>query len=53
MFSLFKKKSKKELLIIKHKKLLEQAYILSTKDRRQSDSKYVEADMVQQEIDKL
>ena len=53
MFSLFKKKSKKELLIIKYKKLLEQAYILSAMDRRQSDSKYAEADILQREINKL
>ena len=53
MFGLFKKKSKTELLTIKYKKLLKQAHELSTMNRSQSDSKYVEADILQKEIDKL
>ena len=53
MFGLFKKKSKAELLIIKYKKLLKQAHELSTMNRRQSDSKYAEADIIRKEIDKL
>ena len=53
MFGLFKKKSKAELLTIKYKKLLKEAHALSTKNRRQSDSKYAEADVIRKEIDKL
>jgi len=53
MFGLFKKKSKTELLTIKYKKLLKQAHELSTMNRRQSDSKYAEADIIRKEIDNL
>ena len=53
MFGLFKKKSKTELLTIKYKKLLKQAHELSTMNRRQSDSKYSEAYIIREEIDKL
>jgi len=53
MFGLFKKKSKTELFTIKYKKLLKQAHELSTMNRRQSDSKYAEADIILKEIDKL
>jgi len=53
MFGLFKKKSKTEQLSNKYRKLLEEAYALSTSNRKQSDSKYAEADAIQKEIEKL
>ena len=53
MFGLFKKKSKTEQLSNKFRKLLEEAHALSTSNRKQSDSKYAEADAIQKEIEKL
>jgi len=53
MFGLFKKKSKTEQLNNKYKKLLKEAYVLSTTNRKQSDLKYAEADAIQKEIEKL
>jgi len=53
MFGLFKKKSKKEILNAKHKKLLEEAFKLSTTNRRESDSKYAEAEKVLKQIESL
>ncbi len=53
MFGLFKKKSKKEILNTKHKKLLEEAFKLSTINRKESDSKYAEADAIIKEIENL
>ncbi len=53
MFGLFKKKSKKEILNTKHKKLLEEAFELSTINRKESDSKYAAADLVLKEIENL
>jgi len=51
MFGLFK--SKKQKLNAKYKKLLKEAFGLSTINRRQSDLKYAEADAVMNEIEKL
>ena len=53
MFGLFKKKSKKEVLNTKYKKLLAEAYKLSTVNRKESDSKYAEADVLLKEIENL
>lgn len=53
MFGLFKKKSEKEILDAKHKKLLEEAFKLSTINRKASDSKYAEAEVVLKQIESL
>ena len=53
MFSIFKKKSKLELLEEKYQKLVEEAYKLSTINRTQSDQKTAEADVVLKEIELL
>lgn len=53
MFGLFKKKPKVEILNDRYKKLLEEAFKLSTTNRKESDSKYAEADAVLKEIDQL
>jgi len=53
MFGLFKKKSKKEILEAKHKKLLEEAFKLSTINRKESDTKYAEADALIKQIENL
>mgnify|MGYP000203419688 CR=1 FL=1 len=52
MFGLFKKDPIKTL-VRKHDKLMEEAFLLSRTNRRQSDEKYAEAQAVQQEIDAL
>lgn len=46
MFGLFKKKSKKEKLEAKFKKLMQEWHELSTINRSASDQKYVEAQLV-------
>lgn len=51
MFGLFKSKSEK--LNSKYKKLLKEAYLLSTSNRKLSDLKYAEADDVLREIEKI
>lgn len=53
MFGLFKKKSKKEQLSEKYRKLLNEAFKLSTTNRSQSDLKYAEADKILKEIETL
>lgn len=53
MFNFFKKKSKVDILNEKYQKLQEEAYQLSTTNRRQSDLKYQEAQEVLQEIEAL
>jgi len=53
MFGIFKKKSEKEVLNSKYKKLLEEAYKLSTSNRKESDSKYAEADKILKQIESL
>ena len=52
MFGLFKKDPMKAL-IRKHDKLMEEAFLLSRTNRRQSDLKYAEAETVKQKIDAL
>lgn len=53
MFGLFKKKSEKEKLQGRYKKLMEEAYKLQSVNRRQSDEKYTEADAILKQIDAL
>ena len=53
MFGLFKKKSEKEVLNAKYKKLLEEGYQLSTSNRTKSDAKYAEADELMKQIERL
>lgn len=53
MFNLFNKKSEIEKLEIQYRKLLEEAYKLSTSNRTQSDSKTFEANEVLKKIDVL
>lgn len=51
MFGLFQKKSKMAILEEKHKRLLKEAYDLSTIDRKKSHLKYAEAEAVSLEIE--
>lgn len=53
MFGLFKKKSEKEKLQNRYKKLMEEAYKLQSVNRSQSDEKYAEADAILKQIDSL
>ena len=53
MFKLFKKKSEKEILQKKYEKLLKEAHILSTTNRKQSDTKVFEAEEVLKQLEKL
>lgn len=53
MFGIFKKKTKKELLQDKYRKLMEEAHRLSKSNRKRSDDKVFEAEEVMKEIEKL
>lgn len=53
MFGLFKKKSEREKLEAKYKKLLEESYQLSHTNRTASDAKAAEAEEVRLQIEKL
>ncbi len=53
MFGLFKKKTEKEKLLDQYKKLQEEAYRLSTTDRKASDAKTAEAAELLKKIDAL
>ena len=53
MFGLFKKKSQRDILEKKYRKLLEESYKLSTINRKQSDEKMAEAAAVLKEIEQL
>jgi hypothetical protein len=53
MFSLFKKKTKKEKLEIKFKKLMAEWHKLSSINRAASDQKYAEAQLIAQQINAL
>lgn len=53
MFGLFKKKSEKEKLQGRYKKLMEEAFKLQSVNRSQSDEKYAEADAILTQIDAL
>ena len=51
MFGLFKKKSKKQILEEKYKRLTEEAYRLSKINRKASDAKTAEAQEVLSQIE--
>ncbi len=53
MFGLFKKKSKIETLRAQYKKLMKEAYDLSTSNRMASDKKHAEASEIMDEIEAL
>ena len=53
MISLFKKKSKVDILNKQYERLLKQSHELSTVDRTKSDAKFAEAQEVLKQIDNL
>jgi len=53
MFGIFKKKTQKQLLQEKYRKLMEDAHRLSKSNRKLSDDKVFEAEEVMKEIEKL
>ena len=53
MFGIFKKKTEKEKLLILYKKRKEEAYKLSSIDRRRSDEKEKEACDILDKIEKI
>lgn len=53
MFGLFKKKSEKEKLYEKYQKLTQEAFKLSTSNRKLSDQKMVEAEEIMKKIEAL
>ncbi len=53
MFNFFKKKSEIEVLRDQYKKLMNEAFKLSTINRTESDKKYAEADAVMNKIQGL
>lgn len=53
MFGLFKKKSEKQKLQAQYRKLLNEAYTLSTTNRKESDQKAYEAEEVMKQLEKL
>ncbi len=50
MFGIFKKKSKKDILLKKYNKLMKEAYNLSHSNRQASDAKTKEANDILDEI---
>ncbi|WP_452602693.1 Lacal_2735 family protein [Pontimicrobium sp. MEBiC06410] len=53
MFGLFKKKSEKEKLRAKYKKLLKEAHSLSSINRKLSDQKTFEAEEIITQLEKM
>ena len=53
MFGIFKKKTQKESLQAKYRKLMEEAHRLSISNRKLSDEKFFEAEEVMKEIERL
>ena len=53
MFGLFKKTSPADKLRKEYQKLMEEAFILSKRDRTAADLKYAEADKIMQQIEAL
>ena len=53
MFGIFKKKTQKQLLQEKYRKLTEDAHRLSKSNRKLSDDKVFEAEEVMKEIEQL
>lgn len=53
MFNLFKKKSEKEVLQERYRKLMEESHKLSHVNRKQADDKVFEAEEVLKKLEKL
>ena len=53
MFGIFKRKTEKEKLLIRYKKIKDEAFRLSKIDRRKSDEKEKEANDILDAIDKI
>lgn len=53
MFGLFKKKTEKEKLTAKYKKLMAEAHQLSQRDRKAGDAKLAEANAILEKIEVL
>ena len=53
MFRIFNKKTEKEKLEKKYKKLMEEGYKLQSTSRSNSDTKYLEADNILKQIEAL
>ena len=53
MFGIFKRKTEKEKLLVRYKKIKDEAYRLSKIDRRKSDEKEKEANDILDAIDKI
>tara|TARA_X000001036_G_C20181341_1_gene603612 strand:+ start:103 stop:279 length:177 start_codon:yes stop_codon:yes gene_type:complete len=53
MFGIFKRKTKKEKLLIRYKKIKDEAFRLSKIDRRKSDEKEKEANDILDAINKI
>ena len=53
MFNIFKKKSEKEILQNKYRKLMEEAHRLSHTNRKLADEKTFEADQVMKKLETL
>lgn len=53
MFGLFKKKTELKKLQEKYEKIMKQSFDLSTKDRRASDAKVAEADLILKEMERI
>jgi len=53
MFGFFKRKSKAEVLRKRHAELMEEAFRLSRTNRRESDKKYAEAEVVARQLEAL
>lgn len=53
MFNIFKKKSKLDVLKTQYKRLIEEAYRLSTINRTESDKKYAEAESIMNQLEHL
>ncbi len=53
MFGIFKKKTEREKLQKRYEKLLREAYLLSSSNRRMSDQKTMEANIVLAQMDNL
>jgi hypothetical protein len=53
MFGLFKKKTQREVLLQRYKKLMKESHSLSTTDRVKSDQKFAEAEELMNKLDIL
>lgn len=53
MFGLFKKKTEREVLLERYKKLMKESHSLSTIDRSKSDQKFAEAEELMNQVDLL